>query len=91
MSKVDVKWVLSHIHRLVEDPETTAKDAIAALRMAGDYLKMFEHEKKVSVTARNIVARLPMEQLMQIAGPTVDMKELSAGSYTMEEPWAKES
>lgn len=61
-----VEYVLRRLKRICESDEVAVKDQLAALKMVGDHLKMFEKENKVTIDVRRIVAQMTTADLKRI-------------------------
>ncbi len=55
---IDKEYVLSKLQEIVEDPDIKAREKLTALKMCGEYLKMFEQSKKVQIDIRGLIAQM---------------------------------
>jgi hypothetical protein len=58
------EYVLERLQEIIDDDEVKTKDKLAALKMAGDYLKMFG--SKIEFDIRALVAQLMLDELPKL-------------------------
>ena len=62
MEIITKNYILEKLKEIMDNPELSVKDRLAALKMAGDYLRMFDH-KIVDYNIRGLIAQLSSKDL----------------------------
>jgi hypothetical protein len=81
---IDKDYILKKLEDILEDPDIKTRDKLAAIKMCGEYLKMFEQSKKVQIDIRGLIAQMSDGELRSFNH--VRNPKLVSGSSTTLQP-----
>jgi hypothetical protein len=78
--EMDVNFVLKELRNIIEDPEVKTKDRLEAIKMCGQFLKMFDRQSKVQVDIRGLIAQMSNQDLKRLTDNGIKNIELEAST-----------
>lgn len=83
-SNINVEYILGKLHAILEDEDVKTSDKLKAIRMCGEYLKMFEENKRVQIDIRGIIGQLTDSQLSKMLGGNGEKRYIDAEIVSQE-------
>jgi len=63
---ISKEYILGKLEEILEDPDIKTRDKLSAIKMCGEYLKMFEQSRKVQIDIRGLIAQMSDVELRSL-------------------------